>query len=203
MHFTTPAPRRGEGSPANFVFQRQPESIFRPLNFTFSHDKSGSQGEGVRVGHDVRNPHNPDLMPDSLSPVQPQCSAITKCLAVPLPQHKPDQHRMSGWGPGGAAMGQAAMSALGSSRACSPRPSPTAHCMSQCPPIVRTANVLSARCPIPSHLAFYGQIRSGWGKRAGGGVCRTRTCTGMGWILARAPPPALWTTVPLGGGGGG
>ena len=45
-----------------------------------------------------------------------------------------------------AAMGQVAMSALGSSRACSPRPSPpTVHCTSQCPPIVRTANVLSAR----------------------------------------------------------
>ena len=34
-------------------------------------------------------------------------------------------------------MGQVAMSALGSSRACSPRPSPpTVHCSSQCPPIV-------------------------------------------------------------------
>ena len=34
-------------------------------------------------------------------------------------------------------------------------------------------------------------------------VCRARTCTAMGWCLARAHPPPLWTTVPLGGGGRG
>ena len=46
----------------------------------------------------------------------------------------------------GAAIDQVAMSALGSGRACSPRRSPpTVHCSSQCPPIVRTANVLCAR----------------------------------------------------------
>ena len=43
-------------------------------------------------------------------------------------------------------MGQVATSELGSSRACSPRPSPpTVHCLTPYPPIVRTANVLCAR----------------------------------------------------------
>ena len=50
--------------------------------------------------------------------------------------------RLASW----AAIGQVAMSALGSGRACVPRLSPpTVYCLSQCPPIVRTANVLCAR----------------------------------------------------------
>ena len=60
----------------------------------------------------------------------------------PPPPHPPNPPPKRGY-PGTDAMGQVAMSALGSSRACSPRPSPpTVHCSSQCPPIVRTANVL-------------------------------------------------------------
>ena len=69
-----------------------------------------------------------------------------------------------------AAMGQVAMSALGSSRACSPRPSPpTVHCSSQYPPIVRTANVLCARS-LPSPCSSR-PLRSDLGIARGGGGC--------------------------------
>ena len=61
-------------------------------------------------------------------------------------------------------MGQVAMSALGSSRACSPQP--TVHCMSQCPAIVRTANVLSARS-LPYPLVISPFTAGGGGSRGG------------------------------------
>ena len=75
----------------------------------------------------------------------------------------------------GAAIGQAAMSALGPGCACSPRPSPpTVHCLSQCPPIVRTANVLGAH-PLPYRWSSR-PLRCGgvggwhmWGGGGGGG----------------------------------
>ena len=63
---------------------------------TLRHQHTESPGRG----HDVpscSNPHNPDLMPDSLSSIQLKRSATTDCFALPLSQRQP------GHGPGGLA----------------------------------------------------------------------------------------------------
>ena len=99
-----------------------------------------------------------------------------------------------------AAMGQVAMSALGSSRACSPRPSPpTVHCSSQCPPIVRTANVLCARSlpspwssrPLRSDLGPWARGLY-WGRRAYRSAVSPTLC-----VLIAGPvrPAPRWTVV--------
>ena len=140
-------------------------------------------------------------------------------LQMPLRLAVAVRETAAGHGPGalGAAMGQVAMSALGSSRACSPRPSPpTVHCMSQCPPIVRTTNVLSARSlpsPLSSRLlrSDLGPWTRGlyWVRRAYRSAVSPTLCVLIAGPVRPAPRWTCWSLglrtqwVQAGPGGGG